>query len=98
MTPILEDPPRGEGEWIAIVDDPFVNQYPGAPPAFASSFLRTDVERPYTRVFVTMWDPRQVQLRMVPGTQEPESATGQRGDDEPGAAARRDGGGHVGRV
>jgi hypothetical protein len=80
MTPILEDPPRGEGEWIAIVDDPFVNQYPGAPPAFASSFLRTDPERPYTRVFVTMWDPRQVQLRMVPGTQEPESATGQRGD------------------
>lgn len=79
MTPILTDTARGEGEWIAVVDDPFVNQYPGAPPAFAQSFIRPDVERPYARVFVTMWDPRQVQLRIMPGTVEPESATGARG-------------------
>jgi hypothetical protein len=82
MEPILVDVAHaeGEGEWITVVDDPFVNQYPGAPPAFAQSFIRTDQERPYTRVFVTLWDPRQVQLRIMPGTREPESATGQRGD------------------
>jgi hypothetical protein len=82
MEPMLVDVARaeGEGEWITVVDDPFVNQYPGAPPAFAQSFIRTDQERPYTRVFVTLWDPRQVQLRIMPGTREPESATGQRGD------------------
>lgn len=82
LTPILHDvtDAEGEGEWIAIVDDPFVNQYPGAPPAFAQTFIRPDQERPYARVFITLWDPRQVQLRIMPGTREPESATGQRGD------------------
>lgn len=82
MRPILHDvvEAEGEGEWIALVDDPFVNQYPGAPPAFAQTFIRPDQERPYARVFVTLWDPRQVQLRIMPGTREPESATGQRGE------------------
>ena len=43
MTPMLTDVARaeGEGEWIAVVDDPFVNPYPGAPPAFAQSFIRS---------------------------------------------------------
>jgi hypothetical protein len=73
------DPVEGEGEWIPVIDDPFVNQYPGAPPAFAQGFIRPDRERPYVRVYVTMWDPRQVQLRIMPGTREPESATGEVG-------------------
>lgn len=77
MQPVLlDDPIAGEGEWIPVIDDPFVGQYPGAPPAFVQSFVRPDVERPYARVYVTMWDPRQVQLRIVPGTREPQSATG----------------------
>ncbi len=80
LTPLIEDPPvDGEGRWLPVVDDPFVNSYPNAPPAFYQTFIRTDPERPYTRVYVTLWDPRQVQLRMVAGTVEPESATGQRG-------------------
>lgn len=76
---IVDDPVAGEGEWIPVVDDPFVNEYPNAPPAFVQSFVRPDIERPYARVYVTMWDPRQVQLRAMPGTREPESSTGERG-------------------
>jgi len=70
---------QGEGEWMAVVDDPFVNSYPGAPPAFYQTFLRADADRAYTRVYVTIWDPRQVQLHVVSGTNEPESATGETG-------------------
>ncbi|MCA9536691.1 MAG: hypothetical protein KC593_23575 [Myxococcales bacterium] len=69
----------GEGEWNPIVDDPFVRSYPNAPPAFYSTHLRVDPERPYTRVYMVVWDPRQVQLRVMTGTREPESATGETG-------------------
>ncbi|MBP7681252.1 MAG: hypothetical protein KBB95_05125 [Deltaproteobacteria bacterium] len=69
----------GEGEWNPIVDDPFVRSYPNAPPAFYSTHLRVDIERPYTRVYMVVWDPRQVQLRVMTGTREPESATGETG-------------------
>jgi hypothetical protein len=79
VTPILPAPVEGEGAWIPVVDDPYVNAYPGAPPGFYQTFLRSDPARAYTRVYITIWDPRQVQLRMVAGTREPESATGQRG-------------------
>ncbi|MCC6878149.1 MAG: hypothetical protein IT378_27800, partial [Sandaracinaceae bacterium] len=65
--------------WIPIVDDPFVASYPNAPPAFYQTFVRADPERTFTRVYVTLWDPRQVQLRIQAGTREPESSTGQRG-------------------
>ena len=74
-----EDPVPGEGAWIPVIDDPFVNAYPGAPPAFVQGFVRPDRERPYVRVYVTLWDARQVQLRVVPGTREPRSATGELG-------------------
>ncbi len=82
LTPV--DPPigrsiRGEGEWIPVVDSDFVNAYPNAPPAFYQTFIRVDPEREYVRVYVTLWDPRQVQLHIVMGTREPESATGKTG-------------------
>ncbi len=76
---VFETPIEGEGQWVPIIDDPFVNAYPNAPAAFAQTFVRADRERPYVNVFITLWDPRQVQLRIMPGTREPESATGQRG-------------------
>jgi hypothetical protein len=76
---VLSGRAAGEGVWMAVVDDPFVNSYPGAPPAFYQTFLRADPERAYTRVYITIWDPRQVQLHIVSGTNEPESATGETG-------------------
>jgi hypothetical protein len=80
--PPLEPPiegVEGEGRWVPVVDDPYVNAYPGAPPAFYQTFVRADPERLYTRVYITLWDPRQVQLRIQAGLVEPESATGERG-------------------
>jgi len=87
LEPIIDSPARGEGEWIAIVDDPFVKSYPNAPPGFVSTFLQVDPERPFTRVYVIAWDPRQIQLRIMSGTQEPESATG---ETAPGMVPRDD--------
>ena len=77
--PVLDDPLRGEGEWIAVDDPAFVQSWPNAPPAFYQTFLRPDGERRYARMFVTIWDARQVQLHIAMGTREPESATGETG-------------------
>ena len=79
LEPLVRRPVEGEGQWIAIVDDPFVRAYPNAPPAFYQTFLQVDPDRPFTRVYVIVWDARQVQLRIMTGTREPESATGETG-------------------
>lgn len=80
LVPRLPDAVQGEGVWLAIQNDPFVGANPNAPPLFHQTFIRVDPERSFTRVYVTMWDPRQVQLGMVMGTKEPESATGETGN------------------
>jgi hypothetical protein len=64
---------------MPIVDDPFVKERAHTPPALYQTFLRVDPERLYVRVYIVLWDPRQVQLHMVAGTREPESATGETG-------------------
>ncbi|MCU0658466.1 MAG: hypothetical protein MUF64_25370 [Polyangiaceae bacterium] len=69
----------GEGEWILLDKDPYVRLQPGEPPAFATTFLRTDKERSYTRIYITIWDPRQVSLHPVGGAVEPVNATGSAG-------------------
>lgn len=79
IVPVLAKPVPGEGQWLPIAEDPFVNAYPNAPPAFYQTFLRVDPDRLYASVYVTLWDPRQVQLHLAMGTKEPESATGETG-------------------
>jgi hypothetical protein len=69
----------GEGVWVLLEGDPFILTNPGAPAAFATSFVRTDRERLYTRVYVTVWDPRQVEMHMMAGTVEPVGASGETG-------------------
>jgi hypothetical protein len=76
VTPSTE----GEGKWFLLDKDPFVRTTPGAPPALVTTYLRADGARPDTRVYVVEWDPRQVELGMVPGTEEPQSATGEIGN------------------
>lgn len=77
ITPLFTKAPiAGEGEWRLLDKDPFVGVNAGAPPAFATAFIRTDRERPYTRIYVTVWDPRQVTLHPMGGSTEPVSATG----------------------
>jgi hypothetical protein len=82
LVPLLPDAVGGEGEWRPVVDDAFLLAYPNAPPAFYQTFLRVDPERPYVSVYVTLWDPRQIQLHVVMGTKEPESATGETGSGQ----------------
>jgi hypothetical protein len=79
MKPILSPPLPGEGQWISLDNDPFVTQPPGHPSPFVTSYLRCDRDRRDTRIYVTMWDPRQIALHMVAGTVEPVSATGEAG-------------------
>ena len=80
VRPVLADKIAGEGVWLPVVNDPFAAVNPNGPPLFYQTFVRVDAERDYTRVYVTLWDPRQVQLGMVMGTKEPETATGETGN------------------
>jgi len=79
MQPLITPPLAGEGKWIALGRDPFITPSFGLPSAFVTSFMRPDRDRKDARVYVTMWDPRQIELRMQAGTVEPLSATGEAG-------------------
>jgi hypothetical protein len=85
MQPMLDPPLKGEGQWVSLENDPFVMKNVGAPSPFVFSFIRTDRKRIYSQVYVTLWDPRQVELDMMSGTVEPKSATGETG---PGVVPR----------
>ena len=82
IEPVLPDPLPGEGAWLPLSDDPFIRQNDNAPPAFYQTFVRVDPEREFTRVYITLWDPRQVDLHIAMGTREPESATGETGEGQ----------------
>jgi hypothetical protein len=79
MTPLLKPALPGEGKWIPLDGDPFFAHAPAVPCPFVTSFIRTDRERRDTRIYVTLWDPRQIALHMMAGTVEPVSATGEAG-------------------
>jgi hypothetical protein len=85
MEPMLDPALKGEGQWVSLENDPFVPKNIGAPSPFVFSFIRSDRKRIYSQVYVTLWDPRQVELDMMSGTVEPKSATGETG---PGAVPR----------
>jgi hypothetical protein len=70
----------GEGRWIALEKDAFITPTAtGNAPAFVTSFVRPDVHRQDVRVYVTLWDPRQIALHMEAGTVEPIAANGEHG-------------------
>jgi hypothetical protein len=80
LKPAYAHPLPGEGQWIALEHDAFITpSLDGSAPAFVTSFLRPDLQRSDVRVYVTLWDPRQVALHMEAGTVEPISATGEHG-------------------
>lgn len=85
LPPILSPALSGEGKWIELASDAFITPASGLPPAFVTTFIRPDKERKDVRIFVTLWDPRQIALHMQAGTVEPISATGEAG---PGQIAR----------
>jgi hypothetical protein len=76
----VSPPLPGEGQWIPLDKDPFITPTPaGTAPAFVTSFVRPDVHRQDVRVYVTLWDPRQIALHMEAGTIEPIAANGEHG-------------------
>jgi hypothetical protein len=75
VTPALPD----EGKWFSLESDPYVHGNAGAPPPLVTTYLRAEGSRPDSRVVVVAWDARQVELDAVPGTEEPQSATGANG-------------------
>ena len=75
VTPALP----GEGQWNPQGGDAFVRKLPGLPPAFMTTFIRSDRTHKVTRVYIALWDPRQVELHMMAGTVEPKGATGEAG-------------------
>jgi hypothetical protein len=79
MKPYILPALPGEGQWMPLDRDPFIPLNPGVPPAFMTSFIRTDRERKYTRIYVTVWDPRQVAMHMMAGTVEPIGESGEAG-------------------
>lgn len=75
VTPAL----KGEGQWNPQDSDPVIHLAPGLPPAMLTTFIRSDLGRKATRVYIALWDPRQVELHMMAGTVEPKTATGETG-------------------
>jgi hypothetical protein len=79
VPPLVTPPLPDEGRWLDLDEDPFVRTTTAVPTPFVTTYLRADGARPDSRVVVVEWDPRQVELDAVPGTEEPQSATGETG-------------------
>ena len=81
IEPVIKPSLKGEGQWIALSNDPFIHDAltGDAAAPFMTTFVRTDKNAQHTRIYVTMWDPRVVELHMEAGTVEPTSATGEPG-------------------
>jgi hypothetical protein len=79
IPPIVSPALAGEGHWITLEGDPFITPTENGPAAFATSFLRASARRQDERVYVTLWDPRQIAMHIEAGTVEPISATGEHG-------------------
>ncbi len=79
LEPVLKTPLEGEGAWLSLDGDPFIQRGPDGRVPFAFTFVRPDPSRPYAQVYVVLWDPRRVELHAVGGTEEPRSKAGARG-------------------
>jgi hypothetical protein len=79
LEPWIQPALPGEGQWNAKDDAAFHRSQPNLPSTFLTTFIRSDATRKTTRVYVVLWDPRQVELHMMAGTVEPKGATGKAG-------------------
>ncbi|MFT5433539.1 MAG: hypothetical protein ACI9OJ_004245, partial [Myxococcota bacterium] len=79
LDPMLEERAKGEGMWVEIADGDVTHQ-PNAPPPFFKTFIRPDPAYSRKVVWISVWDPAQVSLKMRAGTRNPVPQTGHRGD------------------
>lgn len=69
----------GEGKWTDRAGPTFLRRNEGAGAPIVTTFLRIDRDREDNRMHIALWDPREVELRMIAGRVEPKSATGEAG-------------------
>ena len=71
----------GEGVWKAYAPS-WMRKFStsaSAPPAFYTTVVRPDQDRPYAHVLLVAMDTRQLELDMEAGTEDPKPLTGQHG-------------------
>jgi hypothetical protein len=86
MKTAVSPPLPGEGQWIALNKDPFITRTASGAAAFVTSFVRPSTQRQDVRVYVTLWDPRQIALHIEAGSVEPVGPSGEHG---PGLVPRK---------
>ncbi len=79
VPPIVPPAAPGEGEWQPR-DPAFSQTASSGRPLFWSTYLRPDPSRKRAVVYVTAWDPADLELGMRAGTAEPRSVEGSLGD------------------
>ncbi len=79
VPPLVTPPLNDEGKWLRLDRDPYVRTTTAVPTPLVTTYLRADGARPDSRAVVVEWDPRQVEIDAVAGTEEPQSATGETG-------------------
>jgi hypothetical protein len=79
LRPLLSPALEHEGKWLSLESDPFVRMAADGRSPFATTFIRSDPDRPFARTLIVAWDPQVVLLHMMSGTEEPKSATGETG-------------------
>lgn len=83
---LWQEPQRGEGEWEPVTYG-FLKpmrgtlEEAGRPPAyFQRTFIRPDIERPYSKLTLIAMDMRQLELGMQAGYEDPKPTTGPPGE------------------
>ncbi len=72
---LYKSPEEGEGVWVPF-ERPWLRKIPGAPTPFYQTFVRPDVERPYSKIILVAMDTRQLDFDMEAGTEDPKPTVG----------------------
>ncbi len=72
---IYQTPEEGEGQWVAVQQE-WMRRIPGAPSPFYRTFVRPDVQRPYSKIILLAMDTRQLDFDMEAGVEDPKPTVG----------------------
>ncbi|APS00156.1 hypothetical protein [Pajaroellobacter abortibovis] len=72
-------PLAGAEEWDSLDGDPFIGHTQGSSSGFVTLFTHPNIHQSLLRIYMSLWDPPQIQLHMAAGSVEPVSATRETG-------------------